>query len=98
MICDLLKDNMVDVEDQVKPAANNDDGEEDEDEKEQEEEKKEERKEDKTLYELNLVYRTAEKRLRQQPKNYIASSFGFKDKIGEGVTSFLHAFYDPSYD
>ena len=33
-----------------------------------------------------------------QPQNYVANSFGFKDKVGEGVNTFLHAFYDPTFD
>ena len=103
MISNLLKNDMIDVTEPVKNAPKNEEDKE-EDEKQQEEEKKEEqkkeeeKKEEKALYEIQSVYRTIEKRLSQQPQNYVASSFGFKDKIGEGVNTFLHAFYDPSLD
>ena len=50
------------------------------------------------MYDIRSVYRISEKRLSQQPQNYVASSFGFKDKIGEGLHTFLHAFYDPNLD
>ena len=50
------------------------------------------------LYDIHHVYRTVEKRLKEYPVNYIANSFGFKDKIGDGVSTFLHAFFDPSLD
>ena len=75
-------------------APKNENDTEKEDEKQQEEEKKEE----KELYDIHFVYRTIEKRLSRQPENYVASSFGFKDKIGQGFNSYIHAFYDPSLD
>ena len=75
-------------------APKNENDTEKEDEKQQEEEKKEE----KELYDIHFVYRTIEKRLRQHAENYVASSFGFKDKIGQGFNSYIHAFYDPSLD
>ena len=84
---------MIDVTDPVKEAPNNE-----EDKKEDEKQQEEEKKEEKTLYDIHFVYRTIEKRLSQQPQNYVACSFGFKDRIGEGVNTFLHAFYDPSLD
>ena len=101
LISRLLENDMIEViVDPVKEAPNNEE-EKEEDEKQPEEEKKEEeekKKEEKTLYDINFVYRTIEKRLNQHPQNYVAGSFGFKDKIGEGVNTVLHAFYDPSFD
>ena len=89
---------MIEITDEVRKPANPEENEsaknEDEDEKQQEEEKKEE----KTLYDINHVYRTVERRLEKQPQNYIANSFGFKDKLGDGVSTFIHVIYDPSLD
>ena len=94
MISNLLENNMIEIiAEPVKEAPKN---EEDEDDKQQEEEK--EKKQEKTLYDIHFVYRTVEKRLSQHPQNYVAGSFGFKDKIGEGINTVLHAFYDPSFD
>ena len=91
---------MIDVTDEVKKPANPEENEdaknEDEDEKQQEEE--EEKKEEKMLYDIHHVYRTVEKRLEKNAQNYVANSFGLKDKIGEGVSTFIHVFFDPSLD
>ena len=90
---------MIDVTDDVKkpanPGENEDAKNEDEDEKQQEEEEK---RYEKMLYDIHHVYRTVEKRLKKHPQNYVASSFGFKDKIGDGASTFLHLFFDPSLD
>ena len=99
MISDLLEYHMTEVNDEVKKTASNEAEDnaanaEDEDEKQQEEEKKQE----KTLYDIHFVYRTVEKKLMPQPQNYIANSFGFQDKIGDGVRAYLHIFYDPNID
>ena len=94
MISNLLENNMIEVIEQVEEAPKNEEDKEGEDEKQQEEEKKEE----KTLYDIGFVYRTTEKRLNPNPKNYVAGSFGFKDRVGEGVKTYLHAFYDPNQD
>ena len=78
MICDLLENHMIDVIEQVKEAPKII-------EEDQEEEKKqpeEEKEEDKTLYDIDFVYRTIERRLKQNPEKYVAASFGFKDKTG----------------
>ena len=91
MISNLLKYNMIELTEPVKVAPNNE-----EDKEESDKQQEEEKKEEKILYDIHFVYRTVEKRLSQQPQNYVASSFGFKDRIGEGVNTFLHAFYDPS--
>ena len=50
------------------------------------------------LYDIHHVYRTVERRLEKQPQNYVANSFGLKVKIGDGVSTFIHVFYDPSLD
>ena len=50
--------------------------------REDEDEKKEQEQEEKTLYELDNLYRTVEKRLSEQTPNYIANSFGFIEKLG----------------
>ena len=70
---------MIEVKEPVKPATINEEAKEEE-EKQPEEEKKEE--EEKTLYEIRFVYRTIEKRLKPQPQNYVANSFGFTDRTG----------------
>ena len=96
----LLENDMVEVPGEVKPTINIDDDDEDEDEKcqeeDEEEEKKEEKEEEKQLYEIRGVYRTVEKRLSKHPRNFIANSFGFTDKIGGGVNTYIHTFYDPN--
>ena len=97
MTSDMLENKMIEVEETVKPTASNIEDN-DEDEKQEEEETKEVKKEEKKLYDIQYVYRTYEKRLIKQPENYTANSFGLKDKIGEGVNVFLHAFYDPNLD
>ena len=104
MISGLLKNEMIEMTDEARKKANYNEEEkkaanaEDEDEKQQEEEKKEVKKEEKRLYDLDYVYRTKEKRLKKNPQKYVANTFGFKDKIGEGVNTELHFFYDPSLD
>ena len=69
MISNLLENCMIEVDtEKVKEIPNNEEDNE-EDEKEQEEEKKEEEKkqEVKTLYDIHFVYRTVEKRLKENP-------------------------------
>ena len=74
---------------------------EDEDEKADEEQKQEQEpeQEEKRIIELENIYRTVEKRLsNEQTPNYVANSFGFIEKVGEGNDIFIHAFYDPTLD
>ena len=73
---------------------------EDEDEKQEQEQKQaqEQVQEEQTLHELQHLYRTVEKRLSKQTPNYIANSFGFIEKVGEGNNIFIHAFFDPTLD
>ena len=95
----LLEYDMIEVIDEDETAKNEEENEiaknEGEDEKQREEE---EQKEEKMLYDIHHVYRTVEKRLIKKPQNYVANSFGFKDKIGDGASTFLHLFFDPSLD
>ena len=89
LMTNVLKDHMIEVkEEEPEPVKEAPESEEDkgaEDENQQEEEKQEEdekQQEQKELYDVDLVYRTTEKRLGKHPRNFIASSFGFKDKVG----------------
>ena len=78
---------MVPVEDETQRVS-----------EDEEEKKVEEQKEEKNLIEIAGFYRTIEKKLREQNDNFVASSFGFVDKVGEGIYTFIHAIHDKSLD
>ena len=89
-LTEILENSMIEVLDESEQSANR----EDEDEKKEQEQEVEE----KTLVELNNLYRTVEKRLSKETPNYVANSFGFIEKLGEGNSIFIHALYDPTLD
>ena len=96
-LSDLLRNSMVEVSAEVAQTV----GSEDEDEKEEQEQKQkqEQEQEEKKIYELENIYRTVEKRLsNKQTPDYVANSFGFIEKVGEGKDIFIHAIYDPTLD
>ena len=88
MLTELLRNSMV----EVVPDEGMQTVDRAEEDKKQEQEEEEE--EEKTMYELNNLYRTVEKRLNKETPNYVANSFGFIEKVGEGNNIFIHALYD----